>query len=148
MSKKPKRSRHRIPDCALELRADPIDERYQWEIDQSVAHLERRYQKAQKALEAAERRVENVRLAIEAAARTGDRRRAERDYDKLQLIVEERRRELREVERLMKPAVSGRDGRRRQVRHDAGVIDIPLGETAARWKRSNKPLRLPEEANR
>jgi hypothetical protein len=43
----------------------------------------------------------------------------------------------------MMPVGYARDADRRQVRHEAGEIVIPLGETAARWKRSRKPLRLP-----
>ena len=68
MSKKPLQSRHRIPDAALELRADPITDRYQAEVDASVARLERAYRKAQAALEAAERRADKAKSRAEALA--------------------------------------------------------------------------------
>ncbi len=68
MSKHPKRSRHRIPDCALQLRSDPIDERYQTEVDMSVNRLEARYRKAAKALAAAEAKAERVRQQIDRLA--------------------------------------------------------------------------------
>jgi hypothetical protein len=56
VSKKPARSRHRIPACALQSRLEPISERYQTEVDMSTTRLEQRYRRAQKALEAAEQR--------------------------------------------------------------------------------------------
>jgi hypothetical protein len=62
MSKKPKRSRHRIPLCALEPRSEPVTPEYQAEVDASMDRLERRYRKAQKALEAAEARAERARV--------------------------------------------------------------------------------------
>jgi len=127
MSKNHSRSRHRIPDCALELKPDPIDERYQAEIDASIAKLEQRYRRAQKALEAAARRAERGRVAVEHA-RTSAKKRVQRDYDKLLLIVEERRAELREIEILMMPtAYNGRDSRRRMFRHETGAITVPIG---------------------
>jgi hypothetical protein len=44
--------------------------------------------------------------------------------------VEDRRRELRQIELLMMPsAYHGRDGRRRLVRQESGAITIPLGAT-------------------
>jgi len=67
MSKKPKQSRHRIP--ILELKADPINEQYQAEIEQSVARLEARYRKAEKALEAAEVKADRARVHAENLAR-------------------------------------------------------------------------------
>jgi hypothetical protein len=63
---------------------------------------------------------------------------------RLTALVEQRRAELRRIESLMMRDTAGRDGRRRLVRQEAGAIDIPLGETAARWKKSRKALRLPE----
>jgi hypothetical protein len=47
---------------------------------------------------------------------------------------------------LMAPAVCGRDGHRRDVRHESGEIIIPLGATATRWKPPHKPLQLPSNA--
>jgi len=74
MSKKPKQTRHRIPTEALELRSDPITERYQVEVDSSVNRLEKRWHSARKALEHAERKAEHKREKLEeleaAAART------------------------------------------------------------------------------
>lgn len=67
MSKKPRQSRHRIP--RLELKSDPITPEYQAEVDRSVAKLEARYRKAQKALEVAEARAERARAQAEALAR-------------------------------------------------------------------------------
>jgi hypothetical protein len=129
MAKKPHKSRHRIPTCALEPRSDPIDERYQAEIDASMAHLERRYRRGQKALEAAERRAQRAARELEAAIGAAARRARQRRYDTLLLIVEDRRRELREIELLMYPDGYGRDSRRRHVRQEAGAITIPLGDT-------------------
>lgn len=68
MSKRPRQSRHRIPDCALTPKSEPIDDHYQAEIDASIEHLERRYRKAQKALEAAEAKAERSRQHAERLA--------------------------------------------------------------------------------
>lgn len=190
MSKKPRRSRHRVP--ILEMRSDPITPEYQAEIDQSVARLERRYRKAEAALQAAERRAEHRRRHIEtlaikqaeaqriaehraseesrlseyierikqaainsrlASARAEqERKRAEvtakrdavtalrkqeakaarereqeiaRSRSQLELLdaeVGERRRELREIERLMMPGnYAGRSHRAVTARHTHGV---------------------------
>lgn len=70
MSKKPTRSRHRIPAIAYSPKdSEPIDERYQAEIDASMARLERMHRRAQKALDAAERRAERARVHAENLAR-------------------------------------------------------------------------------
>jgi hypothetical protein len=129
MPKKPKHSRHRIPDCALQPKSDPIDDRYQAEIDASVGRLEARYRRAEKALAAAERRAETARAELEAAAASSARAARQRRYDRLLLIVEDRRRELREIERLMAADGYGRDSRRRHIRQESGAITIPLGDT-------------------
>jgi membrane protein involved in colicin uptake len=70
MSKKPKQSRHRVPSSVLDaaLKADEIDDRYQVEIDSSIAKLQRQYVKAQKAHAAAVARQERIRLQAEALA--------------------------------------------------------------------------------
>lgn len=69
MSKNPKQSRHRIPTFVLETnRADEIDDRYQAEIDSSMAKLQRRYAKAQKAHEAALAKQERLQLRAEQLA--------------------------------------------------------------------------------
>lgn len=208
MSKKPKRSRHRIPDCAFELRSDPIDERYQAEIDASTRRLEQRYRKAEQALAKAEAKAERLRIQIDAlaekqreAARIAahraqeqqrvveyierirvaaqqsrmDAARAElerkyrdavarrnaqtaarkaeakaarqhdqqlilrrREYDQLLLQVQDRRRELHEIELLMQADGYARDSRRRRVRHEAGAITIPLGGTTGVSPKSPK----------
>lgn len=211
MSKRPKRSRHRIPDCALQPKSEPITERYQAEIDASTARLEQRYRKAEKALAAAEAKAERVRQHIERlaaqqeqATRVAEHRAAEqqraleyidrikaaaqhsrdtaaraelerrhrdaiarrntatalrkaeakaarereqqirlrrRDYDTLLLTVEDRRRELAEIERLMQIDGYGRDSRRRHIRHEAGAITIPLGATTGqRPKQAPAPV--------
>lgn len=124
------RSRHRIPDCALELKPDPISDRYWREVWASTARLERQYRKAQNALAAAERRAEKARRAVTAAIGRASNRQAQRQLDQLLLVVEERRRELREMELLMIPSdYNGRDSRRRTVRHESGAITLPLGAT-------------------
>lgn len=130
---KQRKSRHRVP--TLRMQSEPIDARYQIEVDMSTNRLERRYRRAQKALAAAEARAEHAHQALEAAA-TGIRR-LRRQYDDLWLVVERRRAELREVELLMRPAdCNGRDSRRRLVRHEAGAITIPLGATTGHRPKS------------
>jgi hypothetical protein len=140
MAKKPRKSRHRIPDCALELRSDPISDRYWTEVWASTARLERQYRKAQQALEAAERRAEKARAAVESAKTRAANRQAQQRYDKLLLIVEDRRRELREIQRLMQADGYGRDAKRRHVRQEAGAITIPLGATTGQRP---KPAPIP-----
>jgi len=66
MSKKPKQSRHRVP--ALSMSSESVDQKYQAEVDASIAHLEKRYAKAHKALEAAEAKAERARLQAERLA--------------------------------------------------------------------------------
>jgi chromosome segregation ATPase len=67
MSKKPQKSRHRVP--LLEVKCDPIDEQYQAEIDQSIARLEARYRKVERALAEAEIKAERSRVQAEKLAR-------------------------------------------------------------------------------
>lgn len=119
MSKKPLRSRHRIPTLTV-VTSDPIDERYQQEIDRSTARLEKAYRKAQSALEAAQRRAAKAREALE---RQRHNRSLKREHDRLVSLVEERMRELREIERLMMPdTYLTRDSRSRRnaARHETG----------------------------
>ena len=92
VSKKHK-SRHRIPDCAFALRSDPIDERYQTEVDYSTSRLQRRYERALKVREAAQRRLS---LAINSNAKSS--RLAE-----LQRQLDIREYELFEIVKLMQP---------------------------------------------
>ena len=144
MSKKPRRSRHRIPACALVPRSDPIDERYQAEIDASMARLQQRYRKAQKALAAAERRAEQARCELECAVRQSAAKRARQRYDRLLLIVEDRRRELRAIELLMMPAAyNSRDSKLRHIRLESGEILIPLGATTGQRPKVDKPPVFP-----
>jgi hypothetical protein len=93
MSKKHK-SRHRIPDCALQLRSDPIDERYQTEVDYATNRLQRRYERAVRARDAAQRR---LALALEQSAKASRLAELRRQLDM-------REYELNEIVRLMMPA--------------------------------------------
>ncbi|WP_157663001.1 hypothetical protein [Prescottella equi] len=197
MSKKPKQSRHRVPPEYVRP-ADPVDERYQAEIDRSVNRLTKQYEAAARHLAALERRAERARQTAEAqstakaraeeiatnraeaerlltqrieeikeaakrarvdgARRELDRRRAEVETERrrateerkaqlrqareretrlrasraslagLELQIEERRRELREIERLMMPSHYGnRDSRSRGARHETGAGQVHLG---------------------
>ena len=67
MSKKPKHSRHRVP--VLTMASDLITEDYQSQIDASMARLESRYHKADKALRFAEVKAERARIHAENLAR-------------------------------------------------------------------------------
>lgn len=135
MSKHPNRSRHRVPTITVVV-SDPISDRYQIEVDMSTQRLERRYCKAVKALEAAQRRAERAQRRLQARQVT-KRAAAQREYDTLLLIVEDRRRELHEIELLMMPIdYGGRDTRRRHVRHEAGAITIPLGATTGEHQKT------------
>jgi len=126
VSKKPHRSRHRVPTLAAVV-SDPVDERYQCEVDYSTARLEKAWRKAQAGLEAAERRSAK---AAQVAHRSLHNVRLQREHQRLIRLVEVRRAELREVEKLMTPeAYASRDGRRRLVRHETGDVMIPLGGT-------------------
>ncbi|SLD50621.1 Uncharacterised protein [Mycobacteroides abscessus subsp. bolletii] len=122
---KVRKSRHRVPTLAMT--SDPIDERYQAEIDTATNRLERRYRRAQCALQKAQARAQRA-LQLHAAHPS----RANRDVrDGLQVLVERRRAELHEIELLMLPTnYAGRDARRRRVRHETAAITIPLGATA------------------
>jgi hypothetical protein len=132
---KVRKSRHRVPILAAPESA-LISGRYQVEVDMSTQRLERRYRKAQRALEAAEKRA--AKAWAEVLKKTRGARRRHLD---LQALVEDRRRELREIERLMMPTdYTGRDSRRRLVRHETAAISIPLGGTTGqRQKQSAAP---------
>lgn len=132
------KSRHRVP--TLTAMPEPvISERYQTEIDMSTQRLERRYRKAQRALEAAEKRAARAWADVVKNARGAKRR-----HSDLQALVEERRAELREIERLMMPADhTSRDGRRRHVRHESGAITVPLGATTGQRPRQTSPRVFP-----
>lgn len=218
MSRRQKRTRHRIPAVALELKSDPIDERYWAEVEASTSRLERQYRKATKALAAAEAKAERKRLHIERlveqqreAARIAERRAAEeqrlleyiqrikiaaqesrinaaraeierqrsdaiarqkaqaaarktaarvvrereqliiqqrREQDALLLTVENRRRELHEIERLMQAEGYGRDSKRRLARHESGAITIPLGATTGQHPKFDYGPTFPVEIRR
>lgn len=96
MSKKPQKSRHRVP--VREMVSDPIDDRYQREVDYSTARLERAWRKAQAALEASRRKAE--RAALAAAANLADVR-LQREHRRLDREVAERMTELLRIEQLM-----------------------------------------------
>ncbi|MFC9765242.1 hypothetical protein [Rhodococcus jostii] len=91
------------------------------------------YERARKRLEALERRAANA--ACTAAAQGQARRRnkrvalaRERERQLLESEILERRRELREIEKLMMPdAYAGRDGRIRKARHETGAGNLHLG---------------------
>ena len=124
-----KQSRHRIPSCALEVKPEPISDRYWAEVWASTARLERQHRKAVKALEAAEKRAAKAQAELQRAVSRAANRQAQQKLDALLLVVEDRRRELRQIEHLMRPDGYGRDSRLRTVRHEAGAITIPLGAT-------------------
>jgi hypothetical protein len=64
---KARASRHRVP--LLQMKSDPITPEYQAEVDQSMARLEARYLRAEKALAAAELKAERARIHAENLAR-------------------------------------------------------------------------------
>ena len=66
MSKKPKRSRHRVPTLAMA--SDEVTTEYQGEVDASMERLRRRYEKAQKALAQSEEKAERARRQSERLA--------------------------------------------------------------------------------
>lgn len=118
--------------------SDPVDERYQREVDYSSARLERAYRKAAHALEAAEKRAARAEAAFTRNVRST---RLRGDHVRLQALVEERRRELRQIAALMIPAtVAGRDAHRRHVRQETGAIVVPLGGTTGERKRLKIPV--------
>lgn len=102
MSKKPKQSRHRVPVDYVRP-PEPVSERYQAEIDSSVSRLTRKYERAQKRLAATEARRD--RLAALPSTKAHELR-------SLELAIEQRRAELREIERLMMPGDYVRVGHR------------------------------------
>lgn len=93
MVTKKRKSRHRIPVEALVLRSDPVDGRYQREVDAATNRLERRYRRAVQAREKAQQR-----LSVAAASNA-----------KVSCLTELRRQleireyELAEIEKLMQP---------------------------------------------
>lgn len=92
MAKKHK-SRHRVPPQAYELHSDPISERYQIEVDYATNRLQRRYEAALRAREAAQRR---LRLATETNAKASRLAELRRQLDM-------REYELGEIVKLMQP---------------------------------------------
>jgi hypothetical protein len=89
----PRRSRHRIPPSYTRP-SDPIDERYQAEIDAYTARLERRHRRAVQAVEHAEARYH----------RAQDQHVAQRQLADLAREVSRRLDELAAIERLMQPS--------------------------------------------
>lgn len=88
MSKKPKRSRHRIPTLAFAPISDPVDERYQIEVDYSTNRLQRKYAQAVKAKERAEKKLQ---IAIQRNERKAVIREFQRkveiaEYERLEIL--------------------------------------------------------------
>lgn len=92
MAKK-RKSRHRVPTHVLGLRNDPIDERYQIEIDYATSRLQHRYERALKARDAAERRLTRVTRQSPKVSHLAELRRQ----------LEIREYELTEIVKLMQP---------------------------------------------
>jgi rhamnose utilization protein RhaD (predicted bifunctional aldolase and dehydrogenase) len=88
--------KHRVP--VRPVRSDPVDERYQREVDASTDRAVRAYDRAVGALEAAEALLE--RRAREAA-RKGAKAQQRRAYEDALAVVELRRLELEKLYRLM-----------------------------------------------
>lgn len=119
MSKKPKRSRHRIPSFVFS-QPDEITPEYQAEIDRSMERLAREFEKARKAAEAAERRKDRaLRNAVAAEAdraRGAERKKARRDYERRLAEYESAYEEFKRVERMMQaPPVKDRSRRGERV---------------------------------
>lgn len=96
MSKHPKVSRHRVPTLGVRP-PDPVEDRYQAEVDHAVSKLTRRYESTRKRLEADERRAERL-------VNTCQRKRTQdSELAALMVAIEARRAELHEIERLMLP---------------------------------------------
>jgi hypothetical protein len=91
MSKKPKRSRHRVPPQALGLHSDPIDEHYAHEVERATSRLERQYRQAQLALEKAQSRVAPTPRTRSQRRQLAEVRRLEIELEELaQLLSAER----------------------------------------------------------
>lgn len=86
-----RKSRHRIP--LREMHSDPIDDRYQTEVDYSTNRLQRRYERMIKARDAAQHR---LAVAIE-------RNRQASQLAELRRQLELREYELIEIVKLMQP---------------------------------------------
>lgn len=95
MSKKPSRSRHRIPPTRT-IQADPVDARYQREVDRDTARAEQRYRAALDAVERARAKAERLAAKPKAHASPKITEAAWRAY-------EQALHELREIEALMQP---------------------------------------------
>ena len=89
---KTRRSRHRVP--TIVVRPEPISERYRTEVEYSTNRLQRRYERALKARDAACKR-----LARASEGKTKSSRLAE-----LRRQVDIREHELAEIEKLMQPS--------------------------------------------
>lgn len=118
MSKKPKKSRHKVPVSQL-WRSDPITPEYQAEVDRSTERLQREYEKALKAKERAERRREraekNKRIAEEQRLSAAKRRKAEREYEQRLREYEDAYNEFKRMERMV-TAYPIKDNSRRRER--------------------------------
>lgn len=111
--------RHRIPTAALRD-SDPVTPDYQAQVDRSTAKAQVAYERAQRNLTAALRRLERADEAVLANAAKGRKKDGAlvRAAKVAAELVELRREELQELERLMKAAPassthrSGRKGHR------------------------------------
>jgi Rad3-related DNA helicase len=90
---KKRRSRHRIPDCALEMKSDLISERYQTEIDYATNRLQKRYERALRVRDAAKQHLDKAIRKREKTSRVAELRRQ----------LEIREFELSEIVKLMQP---------------------------------------------
>ncbi|MFC9764632.1 hypothetical protein [Rhodococcus jostii] len=95
--------------------------------------MTRQYERARKRLEALERRAAKAARTAAAQEQAQCRNKKvtlarERERQLLESEILERRRELREIEKLMMPdTYAGRDGRIRKVRHETGAGTLHLG---------------------
>ncbi|MFC9765691.1 hypothetical protein [Rhodococcus jostii] len=95
--------------------------------------MTRQYERARKRLEALERRAAKAARTAAAQEQAHHRNKKvalarERERQLLESEILERRRELREIEKLMMPdTYAGRDGRIRKARHETGSGTLHLG---------------------
>ena len=98
MSKKPRKSRHR--PVVVEMRSDPISDRYQTEVEYATNRLVRRYEKALRDRDATAQRLS---AAVESRARASQ-------IAELRRRLDIREYELMEIVKLMQPDTRARVG--------------------------------------
>lgn len=89
--------KHKVP--AFAPKSEDVSEQYENEVRRSTQRGEREYLRAQKRVTAAEQRLEKIRAASAKARALSS---YTRDLNVAIQIVEQRRQELAELERLMK----------------------------------------------